>query len=66
MKYDMLTLSPTDIFNSLPIETGSLVNLQALWMIFPWVSTDFKSEQLIHADLMLQMVVVWDPELQQL
>lgn len=30
MKYNMLTLSPTDIFNSLPIEKGSLVNLQAL------------------------------------
>ena len=58
MKVNMLTLSLTDIFYSLPIETGSLINLQALWMIFPWVSTDVKSEQLIHADLMLQMVAV--------
>lgn len=58
MKFNMLTLSLTDIFYSLPIETRSLINLQALWMIFPWVSTDVKSEQLIHADLMLQMVAV--------
>lgn len=58
MKFNMLTLSLTDIFYSLPIEAGSLINLQALWMIFPWVSTDVKSEQLIHADLMLQMVAV--------
>lgn len=58
MKFNMLTLSLTDIFYSLPIETGSLINLQALWMIFPWVSTDVKSEQLIHTDLMLQMVAV--------
>lgn len=60
MKFNMLTTFTHWHFYSFPIETGRLVNLQALWMIFLWVSTDFKSEELIHSDLMLQMVAVWD------
>ena len=60
MKFNMLTLFTHWHFYSFPIETGRLVNLQALWMIFLWVSTGFKSKELTHSDLMLQMVAVWD------
>lgn len=67
MRFNMLTLFIHWIFYSFPVEDRK-INLQALWMIFPWVSTDFKSvrQEFIHSGFMLRMVAVWGPELQQL